>query len=66
VGAAIEIEAGLGADDAWLENGWKFPQFSVFANKGRCLIFGFCLTAEVWPLCVQVTRWNNKRSSMNF
>lgn len=39
---AIEIEArGLGADDAWLENGWKFPQFSVFANKGRCLIFGF-------------------------
>lgn len=42
VWGAIEIEArGLGADDAWLENGWKFPQFSVFANKGRCLIFGF-------------------------
>lgn len=41
VWGAIEIERGLGADDAWMENRWKFPQFTVFANKGRCLIFGF-------------------------
>lgn len=36
----LKLKRGLGADDAWLENRWKFPQFSVFANKGRCLIFG--------------------------
>lgn len=40
----LKLKRGLGADDAWLENGWKFPQFSVFANKGGCLIFGFCQT----------------------
>lgn len=37
----MKLKLSLGADDAWLENGWKFPQFSVFFDKGRCLIFGF-------------------------
>lgn len=41
VGVLLKLKRGLGVDDAWLENRWKFPQFNVFANKGRCLIFGF-------------------------
>lgn len=41
VGVLLKLKRGLGADDAWLENRWKFPQFSVFANKEPGLIFGF-------------------------